>query len=73
MSDEPALDRLRHLHPGWTISRDVHGVWRAAGRTHVAASSVHGLVDAIGRADSLPPPTHRMVPTRGVVYRTGRA
>ncbi|MEV5824651.1 hypothetical protein AB0L25_03650 [Spirillospora sp. NPDC052242] len=64
MSDGLVLELLRHLLPGWAITRDVHGVWRAIGRTHVAASSVGGLVDAIGRADSLPPPTHRMVPTR---------
>lgn len=64
MSDGLVLESLRRLLPGWTITRDVHGVWRATGRTHVAASSVDGLVDAIGRADSLPAPTHRMVPAR---------
>ncbi|MFD0899761.1 hypothetical protein [Actinomadura sediminis] len=51
MSDGLLLVFLRHLLPEWTITRDVHGVWRATGRTHVAASSVEGLVETIRAAD----------------------
>ncbi|QFG24546.1 hypothetical protein [Actinomadura sp. WMMB 499] len=51
MNERLLLLFLRHLLPRWTITRDVHGVWRATGRTHVTASSVDGLVDAIRAAD----------------------
>ena len=51
MSDALLLMFLRHLLPEWTITRDVHGVWRATGRVQGAASSVDGLLDVIRAAD----------------------
>lgn len=41
---------LRHLFPGWTITRDERGL-RAVGRAAVSVDDVDGLLDLLVLAD----------------------
>lgn len=59
-TNEPVtLLLLQHLFPGWTITWDERGIWRAAGRVAISASDVDGLLDLIVVAD--PDATRRAV------------
>ncbi len=42
---------LQHLFPGWSITVDREGVWRASGRVLISSSTVEGLCDLIRAAD----------------------
>lgn len=52
MTDERVtLLLLRHLFPAWTITRDEHGAWLAAGRAELSASDVEALLGKLVLAD----------------------
>ncbi|MGP4022985.1 hypothetical protein [Actinomadura sp. 3N407] len=42
---------LQYLFPGWTITRDERGIWRAGGRIAISASDVGGLLGLLAVAD----------------------
>lgn len=51
MNEPAALLLLQHLFPEWAILRDVHGVWRANGRTLMSSSDLDGLLSMLADAD----------------------
>ncbi|MEV3920423.1 hypothetical protein [Actinomadura coerulea] len=42
---------LQYLFPGWSITVDRAGIWRASGRVLISSSSVEGLFDLLRVAD----------------------
>ena len=60
---------LRYLFPGWTITRDEHGVWRAVGRAAVSVDDVDGLLALPDLAD--PDGARRAVAVLGEGARQG--
>ena len=51
VNETVALLLIQRLFPEWTITRDAHGVWRAAGRAHVSSSDLDGLLGVLAVAD----------------------
>jgi hypothetical protein len=42
---------IQHLFPGWSITLDREGFWRASGRVLISSSDVEGLFDLMRLAD----------------------
>ena len=59
MNEPVTLLLLQHLFPAWTITRNAHGTWTAAGRVHVSSSEVDRLLAELHIAD--PDAVHRAV------------